>query len=364
MLMKKRLNTILILSVLGICFAQAQRQLTMLVGTYTDGGSQGIYSYRFNQETGEAMILDSLALRNPSFLTISHDGTLVYAVSETNDEKASLNTIRLSRSNGSMRLLNTVPTEGADPCYVATNGKYVLTANYSGGSMSVFKLSQQGTKAELTTRFLGATGGPDQTRQDTPHVHCSYFTPDGKYALATDFSADRILSYQLTERGVIGNGVAAHVSADSGPRHLVFSRDGRHAYLMSELSGKVTVFSYHEGKLERLQEIVSDSVGARGGADIHLSPDGKYLYSSNRLKADGIAIFAVDQQTGLLTRIGYQPTGAHPRQFNITPNGQFLLCCCRDSDCIQVFRRDMKTGMLTDTHQDIRVSKAVCVQFK
>ena len=362
--MKRRLKTLYSLFVLGICCAQAQHQLTMLVGTYTDGGSKGIYSYHFNQETGEATLLDSLSLRNPSFLTISHDGGLVYAVSETNDEKASLNTIRLNRRNGGMRLLGSVPVHGADPCHVATNGKYVLTANYSGGSMSVFKLGQQGTKAELTTRFLGATGGPDLSRQDTPHVHCSCFTPDGKYALATDFSADRILSYRLTEQGVVGNGVAAHVSADSGPRHLVFSNDGKHAYLMSELSGKVTVFKYHEGKLERLQEIVSDSVGARGGADIHLSPDGKFLYSSNRLKADGIAIFSVDRQTGMLTRIGYQPTGAHPRQFNITPNGQFLLCCCRDSDCIQVFRRDMKTGMLTDTHKDIRVSKAVCVQFK
>ena len=361
--MEKRLKTFLVLTVLGICCAQAQRQLSMLVGTYTDGSSIGIYSYRFNQETGQATALDSLALRNPSFLTISHDGGLVYAVSETNDEKASLNTIRLNRHSGSMRLLESTPVLGADPCYVATNGKYVLTANYSGGSMSVFKLSQKGTKAELTTRFLGATGGPDQTRQDAPHVHCSCFTPDGKYALATDFSADRILSYRLTKKGVVGNGVAAQVSADSGPRHLVFSNDGRHAYLMSELSGKVTVFAYHEGKLEKLQEIVSDSVGARGGADIHLSPDGKFLYSSNRLKAEGIAIFAVDQQTGLLTYKGYQSTAAHPRQFNITPNGQFLLCCCRDSNVVQVFRRNNKTGMLTDTHKDIHVSKAVCVQF-
>ena len=132
---------------------------------------------------------------------------------------------------------------------------------------------------------------------------------------------------------------------------------------MSELSGKVTVFRYDDGRLETLQEIVSDSVGARGGADIHISPDGKFLYSSNRLKADGIAIFSVDGQTGLLTRIGYQPTGAHPRQFNITPNGKYLLCCCRDSNKIQVFRRDKQTGMLTDTHQDIPVSMAVCVQF-
>lgn len=162
---------------------------------------------------------------------------------------------------------------------------------------------------------------------------------------------------------MVANGVASSVSADSGPRHLVFSKDGRFAYLMSELSGKVTVFSYKRGKLERLQEIVSDSVGARGGADIHLSPDGRFLYSSNRLKAESIAIFSVDSQTGLLTRIGYQPTAAHPRQFNISPNGKYLLCCCRDSDKIQVFRRDMQTGLLSDMHKDVPVSKAVCVQF-
>jgi len=252
---------------------------------------------------------------------------------------------------------------GGDPCYVATNGKTVLTANYSGGSMSVFNLTQQGTKPELATRFLGTTGGPDLTRQDMPHVHCACFTPDGQYALATDFSADRILSYRLAGQKLIANGVAANVSADSGPRHLVFSSNGRFAYLMSELSGKVTVFSYAHGRLKVLQEIVSDSVGARGGADIHLSPDGRFLYSSNRLKAEGIAIFAVNSQTGLLSRVGYQPTAAHPRQFNITPNGRYLLCCCRDSNKIQVFRRDKYTGLLTDTHNDITVSKAVCVQF-
>lgn len=344
------------------CATLAQESVTMLVGSYTYGGSRGIYSYRFNQVTGEAEALDSLAMTNPSYLTISSDGRLVYAVSETNDASASLNVIRLNKDGG-MQLLYTKPTEGGDPCYVATRGQTALTANYSGGSMSVFSLSQNGTKAQLTTRFLGAIGGPDLSRQQVPHVHCAYFAPDGQYALATDFSADRILSYRLTAQGVIANGVAADVSTDSGPRHLIFSNDGHFAYLMSELSGKVTVFRYKEGRLQRLQEIVSDSVGARGGADVHLSPDGKFLYSSNRLQAEGIAIFSVDRQTGLLTRIGYQSTGAHPRQFNITPNGRFLLCCCRDSDRIQVFRRDPQTGLLTDTHRDIPVSKAVCVQF-
>lgn len=338
----------------------AQDNLMMLVGTYTNGHSRGIYSYRFNQTTGEARALDVLEMRNPSYLTVSDNGRMIYAVSETNDENASLNVISLDK-NGGMRLLDQSETAGADPCYVAQNGRVALTANYSGGSMSVFQLS--GTKLSLVTRFLGATGGPDISRQEVPHVHCACFTPDGKYVLATDFSADRILSYRLDGQKVVANGVAADVSADSGPRHIIFSRDGRFAYLMSELSGKVTVFRYAQGRLNPLQEIVSDSVGARGGADIHLSPAGRFLYASNRLKAEGIAIFSVNSTAGLLTRVGYQSTGAHPRQFNITPNGRFLLCCCRDSDKIQVFRRDMQTGMLTDTHQDIPVSKAVCVQF-
>ena len=347
---------------LCVCCIQAQEKVMMLVGTYTDGGSKGIYTYSFDQETGDAEALSSLDMKNPSYLTVSRDVGRVYAVSETNDDQASLNIIRLNSRTGEMQLLGSVPVMGGDPCYVASDGKNVLTANYSGGSMSVFSLNRHGTMPELTTRFLGATGGPDQTRQQTPHVHCACFTPDGKYALATDFSADRILSYRLSEGRIVANGVAASVSADSGPRHLVFSKNGRYAYLMSELSGKVTVFRYAKGQLTTLQEIVSDSVGARGGADIHLSPDGKFLYSSNRLQAEGIAIFAVDSRTGLLTRIGYQPTAAHPRQFNITPNGQYLLCC-RDSNKIQVFRRDMKTGLLTDTHKDIPVSMAVCVQF-
>ena len=357
-----RLKSIIVLFLMAVSSIHAQQQISMAVGTYTDGSSKGIYTYRFNQEIGKTELLDSLAMKNPSYLTVSNDKRYIYAVSETGVSEASLNIISLDRRGG-MRLLETVLAVGADPCYIAQNGHIALTANYSGGSMSVFSLNHKGVKAELTTRFLGTTGGPDLSRQDTPHVHCACFTPDGKYVLATDFSADRILSFRLSGQKVIANGVAADVSADSGPRHLTFSRDGRFAYLMSELSGKVTVFSYQQGRLERLQEITSDSVGARGGADIHLSPDGKFIYSSNRLKAEGIAIFSVNSQTGMLTPVGYQPTGAHPRQFNITPNGRYLLCCCRDSNKIQVFQRDSQTGLLTDTHQDIPLSKPVCVQF-
>lgn len=358
-----RLSAFALLLLGGFSALHAQERLTMLVGTYTDGGSKGIYTFRFDQTTGDAMVLDSLGMTNPSYLTLSPDQRMVYAVSETNDAQASLHIIRLERSNGRMRHMGAVAVEGGDPCYVSTNGRLAVTANYSGGSMSVLPLSHQGTMAQLSTRFLGSASGPDPLRQQAPHVHCACFTPDGKYILATDFSGDRITSYQIRGQQVVANGVATNVSADSGPRHLVFDSSGRHAYLMSELSGKVTVFAYHDGRLQPLQEIVSDSVGARGGADIHLSPDGRFLYTSNRLQAEGIAIFAVDPTNGLLSRVGYQPTGAHPRQFNITPNGRYLLCCCRDSDKIQVFRRDQQTGLLVDTGKDIPVSRAVCVQF-
>ena len=156
---------------------------------------------------------------------------------------------------------------------------------------------------------------------------------------------------------------AVDIEADSGPRHLTFSPNGKFAYLITELSGKVIAFSYDDGRLKQIQTITADTVAARGSADIHLSPDGKYLYASNRLKEDGIAIFAVNPENGTLAKVGYQPTGIHPRNFNITPNGKYLLAACRDSNVIQVYKRNEVTGLLEDTNQDIVVDMPVCVQF-
>lgn len=343
-----------------------ENELAMLVGTYTNGSSRGIYTFSFNQETGQATALDSVALSNPSFLIASTDGTRVYAVSEMNDRTAALSALAFDRQTGALRVLNTEPTGGADPCHVSTNGQVVLTANYSGGSLTVFPLNpSDGSLMPAAARFDGATGGPDTVRQCTPHIHCTLFTPDGKYLFATDFSADRILRFKIQEGTSLPqpDGVAADIEADSGPRHLTFSPDGRFAYLISELSGKVTAFAYANGTLTQIQSITADSVSARGSADIHLSPDGRFLYASNRLKEDGIAIFAVDPDNGLLTPAGYQKTGIHPRNFHITPNGKYLLAACRDSNVIQVYKRNPDNGLLTDTRQDIRVDKPVCIQF-
>ena len=153
------------------------------------------------------------------------------------------------------------------------------------------------------------------------------------------------------------------MKAGSGPRHLTFAPNGNYAYLINELSGTVIAFEYKDGNLKEIQTIAADTVGAKGSGDIHISPDGKFLYASNRLKADGIAIFRIDSENGKLTKTGYQLTGVHPRNFIITPNGKYLLVACRDSNAIQVYERDADTGLLTDIQKDIKVDKPVYIKF-
>jgi 6-phosphogluconolactonase (cycloisomerase 2 family) len=337
----------------------------MLVGTYTSGESRGIYSFRFNQETGASAPLATTDVSNPSYLTVSADKRFVYAVSEESDTTSALNAFALDAATGKLRLLNRRPTYSAAPCYVSTNGREVLTANYGGGTMAVFPLNADGSIGPVDTLFEGSTGGTDSVRQATPHIHCALYSPDGKYIFATDFSADRILRFAVHPKNCVPfrSEETFSVAPGSGPRHLTFSADGAFAYLISELSGNVTAFRYHDGQLETIQTIAADTLRARASADIHLSGDGRYLYASNRRQGDGIAVFAVDAATGQLSAVGYQPTALHPRNFALTPNGRFLLVACRDSGCIQVFARDADTGLLRDTHQDIRLDKPVCIRF-
>jgi len=344
--------------------SQAPDEVAMLVGTYTGKGSEGIYTFRFDQANGKATLLDSTQVVNPSYVIPSEDGKLVYAVTETSDSTAALNAYRFDKQTGKLAYLNTELTFGEDPCYVATNGKIAVTANYTGGSMTVFPLNADGSLGRMDTLFCGTIGGPDLSRQNSPHVHCTYFSPDGKYIFATDFSADRILRFDITADAVrpIESQAITTLEADYGPRHITFSPDGTHAYVVGELSDNITVMDYANGVLTPKQVINGCDAGGRGGADIHLTPDGKFLYASHRLKEDGLSIFSVAAD-GTLTKVGYQLTGIHPRNFNITPNGKYLLCACRDSNVIQVYEINGKTGLLKDTKQDIRISQVVCVKF-
>lgn len=345
-------------------------ELTLVVGTYTSGESNGIYTYRFNMENGKAEYLKETETNNPSYLTVSEDGKYIYAVSEEEGEKAVVNAFLFDNRTGALKLLNFQPTQGDNPCYVSTNGSYVVTANYSGGSISYFQLADDGTlnPAEVIP-FTGA--GTVEDRQDAPHLHCVYFTPDGAHLLATDLGTDHIYKFDINKNAgrtkddqylVSGTPQSFIVEPGSGPRHLTFSPDGKYAYVITELSGRVIVFQYEGGNLSEIQSIVADKLQAGGSGDIHITPDGKYLYASNRLEGDGLAIFEI-QDDGMLVNVGYQLTGKHPRNFVITPNGKFLLLAARDSNVIEVYQIDDKTGLLTNTNQDIKLDKPVCLKF-
>lgn len=205
-----------------------------------------------------------------------------------------------------------------------------------------------------------------------PHLHCVRITPDGKYLLADDLGTDQIHKFNINPNAnadnkekflTKGTPESFKVAPGSGPRHLIFNSDGKFAYLINEIGGTVIAFRYADGMLDEIQTVAADTVNAQGSGDIHLSPDGKYLYASNRLKADGVAIFKVNETNGTLTKVGYQLTGIHPRNFIITPNGKYLLVACRDTNVIQIFERDQATGLLTDIKKDIKVDKPVCLKF-
>ena len=344
--------------------------LKMIVGTYTDTGSYGLYSFNFNEEEASFDLLDSCKLVNPSYFTFSEGKDIIYSVCELDDGEAAVVALNFAPESGKFDVINSEKTDGANPCYIATNGKVVVTANY-GGSMSVFPIMENGGVAPLSQLFEGSVGGPDSIRQNTPHVHCTEFSVDRNHLFVSDFSADRLLVYKVEEEGSkivplvtdSSHQLAVELNPDYGPRHIVFDKSGKHAYVIGELSGTISVMDIDGDNIKIKQVIPTDSINARGSSDIHISPDGRFVYASNRLEHDGIAIFKVNAINGELTQVGYALTGIHPRNFVITPNGKYLLCACRDTNEIQIFKIDNETGLLDNTGNTIKLKKPVCIKF-
>ena len=347
---------------------ETMEKMYLMVGSYATSEEEGIKVYAWDGEKGEAAYVSGLkGISNPSYQVVSADGERVYSVGEDDGLTSTAHALSFDKADGKLTLMNTQLTQGGAPCYInlSPNEDFVITANYMGGSISVLPTETSGRLGENVSTFALEGEGVLKERQSQPHLHCVEFTPDGKFLLANDLGTDKIHVFPLTSDGELDEKATFDVAleAGSGPRHLCFSKDGRFAYLINELSGKVTALSYKGETLTPIQYIEADTVNAQGSADIHLSPDGKFLYASNRLKADGIAIFFVNQETGMLTKAGYQLTGIHPRNFVITPDGRFLLVACRDSNVIQIFSRDEKTGLLVDTGKTIETSKPVCLKF-
>ena len=340
----------------------------LFIGSYSDGKTPGISVYDFNLQDADFKLVSELKdVLNPSYLVVSPDEKMVYSVNETS--QGAVSSFRFDKLTGTLSFANSQATEGADPCYINIDKTqhFILTANYTGGSISIFPLSDSGKIQPMSQRIDFNEGN----NQPVSHVHTVVFSPDQAYVFATDLGKDQIIRFKvdlndINKMFLKKDGTTTALEKGSGPRHIDFHPTKNFVYCINELSGKITVFQCNENRLIPVQYVVSDTTtvdGKKGSADIHVSPDGKFLYTSNRLNNDGIALFSIDSNTGLLTSIDYQKTWIHPRNFIISPNGKYLLCANRDSNTVQIFAVNRQTGMLIDTGKEIKLDKPVCLKW-
>jgi 6-phosphogluconolactonase len=352
----------------------SSKKYYLFIGTYTNTTSKGIYIYDFNSATGDAEpIWNTDSVTNPSYLTISKDQKYVYAVNETNGANPGrVTAYSFDKKNVKLNFINTTASGGDDPCYISTtdDNKWLAVANYTSGTATLFPINADGSVQPFSQQ-VNDTIYRNQGSNKTPHVHETVFSPDGKYMLTPDLGLDKLIVYKFNPSGktpltVPSNSIAK--SADStGPRHVTFSKDGKFVYLMHEMGANVTVYSYNDGKLSQVQDIGTfpkGFAGVKDGAEIMISPDGKFLYASDRGDLNLLAIFSIDTDSGKLTLKGTVSTeGKHPRNFIIDPSGNYLLVANQDSESIIIFKRDQETGMLTNTGKQIHVARPVCLQM-
>ncbi|KQM74709.1 6-phosphogluconolactonase [Pedobacter sp. Leaf216] len=367
----KKFSSLFILTILStLTFAQ-KSSYNLLVGTYTaPGKSEGIYTYDFNTLTAVTKIKSiTKNTANPSYLAISPDQKFIYVVNETGTT-STVSAFKYNAKTGDLTFLNKVDSHGADPCFITVDTKNVIVANYSGGSLAVFARKANGalTEALQIIKHTGKSIDP-KGRQESAHVHMTVFTPDHKYLIVNDLGEDQtyIYTYKPTAKeSILTVKSVIKTNAGTGPRHITFSPNGKFAYLAHEFNGTITAFAYSDGRLTKIQEIGTapkDFAGKIDGADIHVSPDGKFLYETNRGDANSISTFSI-LSTGKLKFIETVSTlGKGPRNFAINPTGKFLLVGHQYTNNIVIFNRNKTTGKLTDSGKRIDVGAPVCLVF-
>lgn len=362
---------VVLLSIFILTSVQAQKnKFNLLIGTYTKGcESKGIYTYDFDSNTASFNLKSSTeSVVNPSYLTVSKNNDYVYAVNE-NGAESTVSSFGYTPSSGKLNLLNKQSSKGADPCYIINDDKNVIVANYSGGNISVFAKKSDGSIAEAKQVVQHYGKGINAQRQEGPHVHMVYFSPDRKFILSNDLGTDKVYLYQYNPNAaneVLKIKDSISVKSGSGPRHLTFSNDGKFVYLLQELNGALTVFSYSNGILKKIDEttiLAKDFKGTFSSADIHISPDGKFLYATNRGEANTISIFKILKNGKLVSKGQMSTLGKGPRNFVIDPTGKFLLVGHQYTNDVVIFKRNLTTGALTDTGKRIALCSPVCLVF-
>jgi 6-phosphogluconolactonase len=351
------------------------------IGTYTNGESksEGIYIYRLDMQTGGLnYIATTQGIDDPSFVEITAGRKVAYVASEVAESNGipggGLAAYSIDQETGSLRFLNMESTHGAYPCHVSIDrtGSYVLVANYMGGNVAVLPINEDGSLGPATdvVQHSGHSNViPD--RQEGPHAHSVTMTPDNRFAMVADFGKDELLVYSLdvqTGKLIPTPSPIVEIGPGQGPRHLDFHPNGKHLYLLNELGSAIDAFNFDPGSavlrpINSVNMLPDDFQGENIAADIHVHPNGKFLYGSNR-GHDSLVICSIDQSDGSLKVIEFQKTmGAHPRNFAIDPTGTFLLVANRDSNSITTFVIDPETGQLSPNGQVTSVPQPVCVKL-
>lgn len=360
----------------GFIFGAQAQSFYLFVGTYTKGTeSKGIYVYRINVKKLKFDSVNVIASVNPSYLAINKTGDKLYAVNETNkSEPGAVSAYAFNPKKGRLSFLNQGPSGGDDPCYVSVDdaGKWLAVANYSGGSLGILPLKKDGSIDVGKLTVLQYEGkGLNTVRQEKPHLHTAMFIKKDKQLITTDLGTDqlRVDPINVNKKSLIqSGGYTLKLNDGNGPRHLAFHEKLPVFYVIEELSGTVAVMDF-KGKIPQLkQRIISDSITRasldKGSADIHLSPDGKFLYTSNRAEANTISIFSINQKTGMLKFVSSQSVmGTRPRNFIIDPSGKYLLVANQGTNSIVVFVRSIKTGLLQLADAGITVPSPVCLKL-
>ena len=343
------------------------------IGSYSDAKDPGVQVFKLDMASGAlTKVGGASGTSNPSFLAIHPGKKFIYAACEAG-KVGSVAAFSLD-DQGIPTLMNTQPSEGSGPCFVAVDkaGKNVLTANYGSGSVACIPIGEDGKLAPPSSSVQHKGSSTVKGRQEGPHAHSINLDAANKFAFACDLGLDKVLVYKFdsaTGKLTPNDPPATDVPPGSGPRHFAFHPGGKYAYACGEMAMTVIAFTYDadKGVLKEQQVLGTLPEGAeRKGtstAETQVAPDGKHVYVSNR-GHNTIAVFSVDEATGKLKAAGHFPSGGKtPRNFGIDPSGQFLIAAHQDSNNVVVFKLDAKTGLATPAGHEVQVPKPVCVKF-